>query len=337
MILRIGERVGIQSRSLPRHPHRRLRPKNVRQFRNLRHARRHALRPQNDLRIVHAYAPPHAAGRTQQKDSQYDQNQLSHALYYTIFRNWADYQRNSTASPQFSVRQIGGAAVPPRHLQNAFQLLTSRLLVAALRAASLSVQRDATERTPLERDARRVFLRRGVDAAREREPHDVELVLEELVRHLDESLDGHGLLRDHEPALGIRGAEVRLERGTLHRVRGRAVPDALLLVDVENRREKRIVLAQDERVVEVPEDVPGGLLDLVAREDHVDARIDRVLDLQRQPAGVSVQVLRLALEPVEPVGVLDVEMRDRPDRLAAALGVLVHRLVPFYFHVFRSR
>ena len=198
-----------------------------------------------------------------------------------------------------------------------------RLPIAALRTHAV-LQRDAAPRTPIHRHAGRKLGRRRIVATRERDLHDVELVLQELVHHLDESLDGHGLLRDHEPTLRICGAEVRLEGWTLHRVRRCAVANPLFLIHVENRGKERIILAQDERVVEVPEDIPGGLLDLVAREDHIDPRIDRVLDLQRQPAGMTVQILRLALETVEPVGVLEIEMRDRANRLTAALGVLVH-------------
>ena len=64
-------------------------------------------------------------------------------------------------------------------------------------------------------------------------------------------------------------------------------------------------------MVEVLDDVPRRLLDLVAREDHVDAGIDGVLDLNREAAGVSVQITRLALETVEAVRILDVELGDR--------------------------
>ena len=240
-----------------------------------------------------------------------------------------------TVPARFKLGAAFRRAQPSQHISlspQAFHRPCRLTTIAALRTDAV-LQRNAAPRTPVHRHAGRKLGRRRVVTARERDLHDVELVLQELVHHLDESLDGHCLLRHHQPALGIRGAEVRLERGTLHRVRGRAVPNPLLLVVVENRGEERIVLAKDERVVEVPEDVPGGLLDLVARKDHVDARVDRVLDFQRQPAGVSVQVLRLALESVElePVGVLKVEMRGRANRLAATLGVLVHSAPPFLF------
>ena len=116
------------------------------------------------------------------------------------------------------------------------------MLVAALRAHAVH-ERDAAERAAIFRRARREFARRHIDAARERDLHDIELVLEEGVDHLDHAFHGHRLLRDDETAVGISLAKLVLERGAFHRVRGRAVLDAFLLVDAENRRQERIVLA----------------------------------------------------------------------------------------------
>ena len=63
-------------------------------------------------------------------------------------------------------------------------------------------------------------------------------------------------------------------------------------------------------MVEVLDDVPGGFLDLVAGENHVDAGIDGVFDFDGQSAGVSVQILGFAFEFVETVCILDVECGD---------------------------
>ena len=203
---------------------------------------------------------------------------------------------------------------------------TGGMLVAALRAHAVH-ERDAAERAAIFRRARREFARRHIDAARERDLHDIELVLEEGVDHLDHAFHGHRLLRDDEPGIGISLAKLVLERGAFHRVRGRAVLDAFILVDAENRRQERIVLAQHERVVEVFEHGPGRLLDFIAGENHVDARIDRIFHLDREGARMPVQIARFALKTVEAVGVLDVE---------CCLGT--HGVCPFFWcWLFRKR
>ena len=198
-----------------------------------------------------------------------------------------------------------------------------RLPIAAFGADAIG-KRNTAQRTAIHRHVRWEAGRRRVRTAGEGDLDDVELVLQQLVHHLDEALDGHRLLGYDKTALWIGGAEIRLECWPFHRVRRRTVPDALLLIDRENRREERIVLAQDERVIEVLENVPGRLLNLVTREDHIDAGIDGIFDLQSQSAGMPVQVLRFASEAVEAMGVLDVEMSDGPNGLAAAVRVLVH-------------
>ena len=48
-------------------------------------------------------------------------------------------------------------------------------------------------------------------------------------------------------------------------------------------------------------------MDLVAREDHVDALVHGVLDLDGQNARMAVQILRLAPESVKPVCILQFE------------------------------
>ena len=68
----------------------------------------------------------------------------------------------------------------------------------------------------------------------------------------------------------------------------------------------RIVLPQDQGVVEVLQHFPGGLLNLVTGENHIHAGLHSILNLDGQNAGVAVEVLGLALEAVESVGVLQV-------------------------------
>ena len=63
-------------------------------------------------------------------------------------------------------------------------------------------------------------------------------------------------------------------------------------------------------MIEVLQDVPRGLLNLVARENHVDARFDRVFNFDRQNAGVAVKVLGLSFEAIETMGILQIQFSD---------------------------
>ena len=55
-----------------------------------------------------------------------------------------------------------------------------------------------------------------------------------------------------------------LECGTGHGVRGSAVADTLLIVNCQNRRQQRIIFAQDQRMIEILQYFPGGFFDLVS-------------------------------------------------------------------------
>lgn len=186
----------------------------------------------------------------------------------------------------------------------------SRFFVAALRAYAVGVQRDAAERATVYLVLGLELGGRGVDTAGERQLDDVELVFQQIVYDLDHALDGHGLLGHDESAIGVGGGKLGLERLALHRVVGVAVPDALFLVHVEHCGQERVVLAQDERVIEILQNVPRRLFDLVTREYHVHSLIHGVLDLYGQDARVAVKVLRFSLKAVETVRVLQVKGRD---------------------------
>ena len=67
-----------------------------------------------------------------------------------------------------------------------------------------------------------------------------------------------------------------------------------------------VVLAEDQGVIEVFQNLPSGFLNLIAGEDHIDARLDGILDLQGQNTRVPVQVLCLSLEPIKSVCILQV-------------------------------
>lgn len=184
------------------------------------------------------------------------------------------------------------------------------LLVAALGAAAVLVQRDAAERAAVDAPLDLELAGGGVDAAREGDLRDIELVLEQRVDNLDHALHRHRLLGDDQAAVGIGGAELVAEGLALHGVGAVAVLDALLLVDVQNGRQQRVVLAQNQRVVKVFDDIPGRLLNLVAGEHHVHARLHAVLHLDGEHTRVAVQILSLALETIETVGILNVKCCD---------------------------
>ena len=88
------------------------------------------------------------------------------------------------------------------------------------------------------------------------------------------------------------------------------VADALLVVHVEDGRQQRVVLTEDERVVKVLQYIPCHFLDFVAGINHVHARLNGVFHLKGEHAGVAVQILGFALETIETVGVLEVKSGD---------------------------
>lgn len=196
-------------------------------------------------------------------------------------------------------------------------------LIAALRADAV-FECDTAPRAAVHLEARGKLRGCRVCSARKRDLHDIKLILQEIVDDLDKAFDRHRLLGDDESTLRIRLAKRGLKCGALRCVGRRAVANALEFVGVEDHRQKRIVLTQNERVIEVLQNFPSRLLDLVAREDHINAGIDRFLDFERQPTRVPVKIARFALKPVKAMGVLDVEMSHRPNRLAAAGNFFVH-------------
>ena len=89
----------------------------------------------------------------------------------------------------------------------------------------------------------------------------------------------------------------------------RAAADTLLVVNFENGGKQRIVFSQNESVIEVLQNFPSGFIDLVAREYHVHSVFDRIRNLDRQNARVSVQILCFAFKAIESVRVLQLYCR----------------------------
>ena len=138
---------------------------------------------------------------------------------------------------------------------------------------------------------------------------------------LDHAFDGHGFFGDDEAAIRICGGKVGFESGPLHGIGGSAVTDGLLFVDSEDRRKKRIIVAQNQSVVEVLQDMPGSFFDFVAWEDHVYSGIDGIFDFDGELSGVTVQILRFAFEVVEAVGILKVKMGNASHSILLLLYV----------------
>ena len=89
-----------------------------------------------------------------------------------------------------------------------------------------------------------------------------------------------------------------------------SVLDALFFIYVKNSRKQRVVFPEDKGVVEILQDIPCHFLNFVAWIYHVDAGVDCVLDFEGYSSCMPMQVLGLALESVESVGVLQVESCD---------------------------
>lgn len=66
--------------------------------------------------------------------------------------------------------------------------------------------------------------------------------LQQVVDNLDHPLNRQHLLRDYQAAIGIGRGQLRFEGRALHLVLRVSVADALLLVDVQNGRQQRIIL-----------------------------------------------------------------------------------------------
>ncbi len=185
---------------------------------------------------------------------------------------------------------------------------TLLFLVAAFRADALVVEGDAAERAAVEPV---VFGRElggcGIVAAAEGQLHYVQLVLEQIVDNLYHPLHGHRLFGDHQTAVRVGGRQLRLEGRALHPVLRVSVPYPLALIDLKHCRKQRVVLAEDQRVVEVLEDLPGGLPDFVAREYHIDSFVDAVFHLDGKRACVAVKILSFSLEVQETVRILQIE------------------------------
>ena len=184
------------------------------------------------------------------------------------------------------------------------------LAIAALRAYAFLIEGDTAERAALNFLLYRELCASCVHTAGEGNLGDVELVLEQFIDDLDHAFNCHGLLGHNETGVRIGGSEGGLEGLTLHLVLRVAVLDALLLINVKDGRKKRIVLPENERMVEVLENVPGNFLNLVARVNHVNTWIYAILNLDGEDTGMSVKILCFALESIETMGVLKVECGD---------------------------
>ena len=109
---------------------------------------------------------------------------------------------------------------------------------------------------------------------------------------------------------GISGAEFGLESLAFHLVLWMTVLDALFLINVRDYRQQRVVLAQDECMVEIADHIPSHFLNLVAWINHVYAPFDGVFHLDCQNTSMSVEVLSLTLETIETMCILNVKFRD---------------------------
>ena len=124
-------------------------------------------------------------------------------------------------------------------------------MIAAFWADTVFAESDTALRATVDGAAGFVLLAGCVDTAGESDLGDVEFVLEQLVDHFDHTFYGHGLFRDYQAAVRISRAEFGLESFAFHLVGGSAVLDSLLLIDIEDGWQQRIVLAQNQSVVKV--------------------------------------------------------------------------------------
>ena len=209
-------------------------------------------------------------------------------------------------------------------------------LIPALRADAID-ERNSAEGAAIHRFPRSIFLSRGIDSAGEGDFGNIELVFQELIYDLDHTFHRHGLLGNDQAGIGICSGKFCLESRTLHFVRRSAILDSLLLIDIENCRQKRIILTQNQSMIKILQHLPCGLLDFVAGENHVYAGFDGILDLKRQNPGMSVKILGFSLEFLEPVCILQFDFRDASHSLPpfsflfCYLGGVFLFLIPFHF------
>ena len=161
----------------------------------------------------------------------------------------------------------------------------------------------------------------SVDAAGKGDLGNVQLVLQQIIDDLDHAFHRQGLLGDHQAALRISGGQFGLESGALHLVLRGAVADPLLLVHLQDGGQKGVVLAQNQRVVKVFQNRPGGLLNLIAGENHVDAGLDGIFHLDGQHAGVAVEILGFPFESIKPVSVLQIQCGNASHRKTSLLFI----------------
>lgn len=184
------------------------------------------------------------------------------------------------------------------------------LVISALGAGAMLVKHDAAERAAVFRAVCCKLLCRRIDTACKCDLGNVELVFEKVVNNLNHALNGHGLFGHHQSAFRIAGDQISLDRFTFHCVGRSAVANALLFINIENRWKKRIILSQDQSVVKVLQNRPSSFLNLITGENHVDTRFNRILDFDCQYTGMAVQILRLSLEAIETVSILNVKTGD---------------------------
>ena len=71
----------------------------------------------------------------------------------------------------------------------------------------------------------------------------------------------------------------------------RSVSNSLLFINFQDGRKQRVVLAQNQSMVEILQHLPGCFFDLITGEDHIDALFNRVLHLNGKDAGVAVKMM----------------------------------------------
>lgn len=187
---------------------------------------------------------------------------------------------------------------------NRQQLSESSLFISTLGTIATRVERYATMRTSVDSGMAREFLGGLISSAGKREADDIQLPFKQIIDDLDHALHGHGLLGDHQSALGICLAEFGTESRPLHTVLRRSKADAGMLVNVQDSRQEWVVVPQNQGMVEITKYIPCRFLNFITGESHVDTMVDGFFYLDGEMAGMSVQVLCFAAETVETVGIL---------------------------------
>ena len=203
-------------------------------------------------------------------------------------------------------------------------------LISALWANAID-ERDSAQRAAIDRFPDLIFLRGGIDTAGEGDFGDVQFVFQKIINDLDHAFHGHGFFGNNETTIRIGGGQFGLEGFPLYRVGACTVFDSLLFIDLKNSGKNGVVFAQDEGMVEILQHAPGRFLNLVAGKNHVDARIDGILDLNGQDAGVAMKILCFALKTVEPMGILEIKRRDTSHFTILSLGYFVRKAIALRF------